>query len=151
MNHIRSRWITALDRATFHGYVDIVGMLLEYDSDPPLDRKNEFGGTPLDACLYSFRHGWKTGHPQDHFRTIPHLLNAGAIIPKDTSPTDNPDIDNLPGFGQLQPLSDIPDLSFHRLFLRRTLWAITLLKGTQASPGGQSTTMQKKPGRFVQE
>jgi hypothetical protein len=43
---------TPLDRASFHGYADIVAMLLSLDPDPPLLHQNEFGGVPLGACIY---------------------------------------------------------------------------------------------------
>ena len=88
---------TPLDRASFHGYADIVEMLLQHDPNPPLEQKNEFGGTPLGACLHGLCHGWKTGHPQDHHRTVLLLLNASAMIAKNTTPTGNPEIDRVLG------------------------------------------------------
>ncbi len=69
---------TPLDRAAFHGYADIVETLLDHDLQPPIDRQNEFGGTPLDTCLHGLREGWETGHPRDHARTIRLLIDAGA-------------------------------------------------------------------------
>jgi hypothetical protein len=37
---------TPFDRASFHGYADIVEMLLTLDPNPSLSQHNEFGGTP---------------------------------------------------------------------------------------------------------
>ena len=71
---------TPLDRAAFHGYADIIEMLLSHDSDPPVHIKNEFGGTPLGACLYGFKHGWETGHPQDHVKSVKLLVDAGSEV-----------------------------------------------------------------------
>ena len=71
---------TPLDRAAFHGYADIVALLLRSDPNPPIDRVNEFGGTPLAACLYGMRHGWTTGHPQDHVETARLLIAAGSAV-----------------------------------------------------------------------
>jgi ankyrin repeat protein len=84
---------TPLDRASFHGYADIVTLLLKMDPQPPLTLKNEFGGMPLGACIYGSMHGWNTGHPQDHARTAQLLLEAGAAIDPAWLPTGNDDID----------------------------------------------------------
>lgn len=84
---------TPLDRAVFHGYADIAEMLLRHDPDPPMTFTNEFGGTPLDACIYGWQHGWKTGNPQAHARTVELLLNAGATFDPTWLPTGNDEID----------------------------------------------------------
>ena len=84
---------TPLDRASFHGYADIVEILLTLDPHPPLLEQNEFGGTPLGACIYGSLHGWKTGHPQDHARTVRLLLNAGAPFDATMLPTENDELD----------------------------------------------------------
>jgi hypothetical protein len=42
-----------LDRASFHGYADIVATLLALDPHPPLTQQNEFGVTPLGTCIKS--------------------------------------------------------------------------------------------------
>jgi len=69
-----------LDRAAFHGYADIIDLLLRHDPDPPIHGKNEFGGTPVEACLHGLRHGWKTGHPQDHVESVRLLIEAGSTV-----------------------------------------------------------------------
>jgi ankyrin repeat protein len=84
---------TPLDRASFHGYADIVAMLLSRDPDPPLMQQNEFGGIPLGACIYGSLHGWKTGHPQDHVRTVTLLLEAGSPLDPTRLPTGNDELD----------------------------------------------------------
>ena len=86
---------TPLDRAAFHGYADIVALLLGQDPNPPLDRKNEFGGTPLGTCLWGFRHGWKTGYPQDHLETVRLLLEAGARRAPNAPAMNDPAMDAL--------------------------------------------------------
>jgi ankyrin repeat protein len=84
---------TPLDRASFHGYADIVAMLLSLDPDPPLTHQNEFGGIPLGACIYGSLHGWKTGHPQDQIRTLTLLLEAGSPLDPTMLPTGNDELD----------------------------------------------------------
>lgn len=84
---------TPLDRASFHGYADIVALLLQRDAKPPMDFQNEFGGTPLGACLYGATQGWKTGHPQDHLHTAQLLLEAGSSIDPTWLPTGNDAVD----------------------------------------------------------
>jgi hypothetical protein len=60
--------------------VDIVEILLALDPKPPLTQQNEFGGIPLGACFYGPLDAWKTGHPQDHVRTVRLLLEAGSAV-----------------------------------------------------------------------
>src|SRR5690606_3906685 len=84
---------TPLDRASHHGYADIVALLLQRDPKPPVNFLNEFGGTPLSACLYGATHGWKTGNPQDHLRTVQLLLEAGSAIDPTWLPTGNDSAD----------------------------------------------------------
>lgn len=79
-----------LDRAAFHGYRDIVELLLERDPEPPLTRKNEFGGTPLGACLYGRIHGWI--QDTDYPGTVRALLGAGATISRDWLPHPNAEV-----------------------------------------------------------
>jgi ankyrin repeat protein len=86
---------TPLDRASFHGYADIVSMLLEGDPNPPLTERNEFGGMPLGACIYGSLNGWKTGFPQDHERTLTLLLEAGAPLDPTRLPTGNDELDRV--------------------------------------------------------
>jgi ankyrin repeat protein len=84
---------TPLDRASFHGYADIVATLLSLDPDPPLTQENEFGGIPLGACIYGSLNGWRTGNPQDHVRTLTLLLQAGSPLDPAMLPTGNDELD----------------------------------------------------------
>jgi hypothetical protein len=84
---------TPLDRASFHGYADIVKTLLERDPNPPLTQENEFGTIPLRTCVYGSMNGWKTGFPQDHIRTLTLLLVAGSPLDPTMLPTGNDDLD----------------------------------------------------------
>ncbi len=84
---------TPLDRASFHGYADIVTMLLERDPNPPLTQQNEFGGYPLHACIHGSIHGWQTGFPQDHVRTVTLLLEAGSTLDPRILPTGSDELD----------------------------------------------------------
>jgi ankyrin repeat protein len=84
---------TPLDRASFHGYADLVETLLSLDPNPPLEQLNEFGGMPLNACVHGSLHGWKTGHPQDHTRTLTLLLRAGSPLDPTILPTGNDELD----------------------------------------------------------
>lgn len=86
---------TPLDRASFHGYADIVTTLLELDPNPPLTQKNEFGGIPLGACIHGSMNGWKTGFPQDHARTLTLLLEAGSPLDPTILPTGNEELDTV--------------------------------------------------------
>jgi ankyrin repeat protein len=86
---------TPLDRASFHGYCDIVETLLRFDPQPPLTQENEFGKIPLNTCIYGSLHGWKTGHPQDHARTVRQLLDAGSPVDPTMLPTGNDDLDDV--------------------------------------------------------
>lgn len=82
-----------LDRAAFHGYAEVVELLLHRDPKPPLHKQNEFGGTPLSACLFGMAHGWDTGHERDHVETTRLLIEAGSAVSENmlgagTSETD---------------------------------------------------------------
>jgi ankyrin repeat protein len=84
---------TPLDRASFHGYADIVEVLLAHDPNPPLTQRNEFGGMPLGTCIYGSLNGWETGHPRDHARTLRLLLEAGSPVDPTMLPTGNDALD----------------------------------------------------------
>jgi ankyrin repeat protein len=86
---------TPLDRASFHGYADIVATLLSQDPNPPLIHQNEFGGIPLGACIYGSLNGWKTGHPQNHVHTLTLLLEAGSPMDPTMLPTGNDELDTV--------------------------------------------------------
>src|SRR5581483_9214397 len=81
--------------AVRRGYADIVEMLLAADPNPPLLHENEFGGIPLGACVHGSLHGWKTGFPQDHRRTLTLLLEAGSPVDPTWLPTGNDELDTV--------------------------------------------------------
>jgi len=84
-----------LDRAAFHGYANIIELLVQHDPDPPIHGKNEFGATPLVACLYGLNHGWKTGHPQDHITTVRMLIESGSAVSERLLGMGNSETDKL--------------------------------------------------------
>ena len=84
---------TPLDRAAFHGFREVVEVLLEHDSNPPLELKNSFGGTPLGACFHGAIHSWMRN--TDHVGTARALLNAGAKANPDWIPMDHPEMEKL--------------------------------------------------------
>jgi hypothetical protein len=55
--------------------------------------QNEFGGIPLGACIYGSMHGWDTGHPREHARTLQLLLEAGSPLDPTLLPTGNDELD----------------------------------------------------------
>jgi ankyrin repeat protein len=69
---------SALDRAAFHGFDDIIELLLT--RGPSLSIKNEFGGTPLGACIYGSIHSWRKDG--DFPRSVELLLAAGSTVPE---------------------------------------------------------------------
>ena len=69
---------TPLDRASLHGFRELVELLLQHD--PPMSQKNAHGGTPLEACLWGSLHGWRTDG--DYPGTVEALLRAGAPRPE---------------------------------------------------------------------
>lgn len=84
---------TPLDRASFHGFADIVELLLERDPNPPLEFKNTFGGTPLDAGIYGMTHSWRDDG--DHIATIRALVAHGARIDQAWIPSGNDAVDQI--------------------------------------------------------
>lgn len=65
---------TALDRACFHGFADLVELLLAHGAS--LDVRNEFGGDPLSCCCYGAQHSWR--RDGDHLACVKALVAAGA-------------------------------------------------------------------------
>lgn len=84
---------TPLDRASFHGYRDIVELLLQHDTNPPLEQKNVYGGTPLDACTFGALHSWIKD--SDHPGTARLLIKAGAKIDPKWIPTGSDEMDEV--------------------------------------------------------
>jgi len=75
---VGSEKMTPLNRAAFHGFDEVIATLLEADEEPPLEVKNEYGGTALDCCLFGRKHSWRTDG--DYPRAVELLCEAGALI-----------------------------------------------------------------------
>ena len=87
---------TPLDRASFHGFYEIVEILLERDPNPPLEFKNKFGGTPLSCCIWGSKHSWmKSDTRSDHARCAKLLIAAGSQFEKSWIPTVNEVMDEI--------------------------------------------------------
>lgn len=86
---------TPLDRAAFHGYAEVVELLLRRDPNPPLQKYNEFGGTPLGACLFGMTHGWETGHAKNHVKTARLLIQAGSVVSEQMLGSGNSEMEQL--------------------------------------------------------
>lgn len=69
---------SALDRAAFHGFDDVVELILRYQ--PSLTIENEFGGTPLGACIYGSLNSWR--RDGNFPRCVELLLEAGSPRPE---------------------------------------------------------------------
>jgi ankyrin repeat protein len=82
---------TALHSAAFHGFSELVKLLLEYN--PPLELRNEYGARPLDSALYGTVHSWR--HDGDFPATVDALLKAGSRLAPDAQPTGNAAVDAL--------------------------------------------------------
>jgi ankyrin repeat protein len=63
-----------LDRAAFHGFDDVIEAILPFG--PSLTIENEFGGTPLSACVYGSLHSWRKDG--NFARSVQLLLDAGS-------------------------------------------------------------------------
>lgn len=75
---IDSENMTALHRAAFHGFDEIVEMLVRHG--PDLSHRNDYGGDPLGSCVYGSLHGWR--RDGNHAATAEKLLAAGVARPK---------------------------------------------------------------------
>lgn len=73
-----SQKATPLDRAAYRGFKDLVELILKYDSD--LEAKNEFGSTPLIACIHGSVHF--RDRRGDYPGTVEALIRAGAKLPE---------------------------------------------------------------------
>ncbi|MBV9470899.1 MAG: ankyrin repeat domain-containing protein [Abitibacteriaceae bacterium] len=69
---------TPLDRAALWGYLDTVNLLLEHNAS--LTVVNDFGGTPLGACIYGSLHF--INEQSNHAACVESMLRAGAPVPE---------------------------------------------------------------------
>ena len=87
---------TPLDRACFHGFHEIVEILLDRDPNPPLEFKNKFGGTPLSCCIWGSKHSWMKSDPRsNHKRCVELLIGAGSHFEASWIPTVNKEMDEV--------------------------------------------------------
>ena len=87
---------TPLDRACFHGFHEIVEILLERDPNPPLEFKNQFGGTPLSCCIWGSKHSWMKEDPRSNYKQcVKLLIAAGSHFEANWIPTVNVEMDEI--------------------------------------------------------
>lgn len=80
---------TPLDRAAFHGFIDVVKVLLQHN--PPLSLQNRYGGRPLDSAIYGSVHSWRWDG--DFPATVEALIEAGSEVPAKAVPSGNEAVD----------------------------------------------------------
>lgn len=80
---------TPLHLAAFHGFVDVVNVLLQHN--PPLTVTNRFGGTPLDTAIYGSVHSWR--QDGDFPAAVEALIKAGSKVRADSVPSGNDAVD----------------------------------------------------------
>jgi ankyrin repeat protein len=85
----RTDGFTALHCAAFHGFVDIVKLLLQYR--PALEQKNDYGGTALSTAIYGATHSWR--HDGNFPATIEALIQAGSKVEPESIPSGSEVID----------------------------------------------------------
>jgi len=78
IDHADEEAMTPVMRAAFHGFDDIVELILRMK--PNLKLRNVYGGTALGTCIYGSLHGWR--QDGNHARTVELLLQAGIERPK---------------------------------------------------------------------
>ncbi|MCY3779353.1 MAG: hypothetical protein OXG78_03505 [Chloroflexi bacterium] len=82
-----------LHSAAYHGFAEVIGVLLDADAAPPLAWLNGYGGTPLTTCLYGRQHSWRADG--DFPASIKLLVDAGSEVRAEWLPTGNGAIDAI--------------------------------------------------------
>lgn len=80
---------TPLDRAAFHGFIDVVNLLLQHN--PPLTFKNGYDARPLDSAIYGSVHSWR--RDGDFPATVEALIKAGSNVYPESLPSGNDGVD----------------------------------------------------------
>lgn len=80
---------TPLDRAAFHGFSEVVKLLLHHN--PPLTVHNKYGARPLDSAIYGSVHSWR--RDGDFPATVEALIEAGSEVKPDSVPSGNDAVD----------------------------------------------------------
>ena len=83
--------MTPLHAAAFHGFAGVISALLAADANPPLDWLNGYGGTPLETCLYGWRHSWRDDG--DFPASMRRLVAAGSEVKAEWLPTGDEAVD----------------------------------------------------------
>ena len=83
--------MTPLHAAAFHGFADVIAVLLAADKSPPLSELNAYGGTPLTTCLYGSQHSWRKDG--DFPVSIQLLVEAGSEVRANWLPTGDEAVD----------------------------------------------------------
>ncbi|MBX3119428.1 MAG: ankyrin repeat domain-containing protein [Fimbriimonadaceae bacterium] len=86
VNTLNGERLTPIANGAFHGFDDIVELILPYG--PDLEIKNVYGGTPLGTCTYGSVNGWRKDG--NYPRTVELLIKAGAKLPE--SPAGSPEV-----------------------------------------------------------
>ena len=82
-----------LHSAAYHGFADVIAVLLAADSEPPLAWLNSYGGTALTTCLYGRRNSWRSDG--DFPASIKLLVEAGSEVKAEWLPTGDDEIDAI--------------------------------------------------------
>ena len=85
--------MTPLHAAAFHGFADVIRVLLDADEAPPLAWLNGYGGTPLTTALYGRQHSWRDDG--DFPASIQLLVAAGSEVRAEWLPTGDERIDDI--------------------------------------------------------
>jgi ankyrin repeat protein len=80
---------TPLHRAAFHGFSDVVKLLLQHD--PLLADRNQYSARPLDMAVYGSTHSWR--QDGDFPATVEALIQAGSEVDPSTVPCGDDDVD----------------------------------------------------------
>ncbi len=83
--------MTPLHAAAFHGFANVIRVLLDADDEPPLTWLNGYGGTPLSTCLYGRQHSWRD--EGDFSASVKLLVEAGSEARAEWLPTGDDAID----------------------------------------------------------
>lgn len=82
-----------LHAAAYHGFADVIRVLLDADDEPPLDWLNGYGGTALTTCLYGRQHTWRDDG--DFPASMQLLVEAGSEVRAEWLPTGDDAIDDI--------------------------------------------------------
>lgn len=85
--------MTPLHAAAFHGFANVIRVLMDADEAPPLTWLNGYGGTPLTTCMYGRQHSWRD--EGDFPASVQMLVDAGSEVRAEWLPTGDEAIDDI--------------------------------------------------------